>query len=227
MPAARARHPRPPPPPPPDEVPGAESFLPAKHTLPTLRDAIPTCHGCTLYRDATQAVFGEGAAHARVMFVGEVPGDQEDLAGKPFVGPAGRVLDEALVVAHIPREEVYVTNAVKHFKFVRRGKKRLHDKPTRYEIEACKPWLDAEIEVVHPEIVVLLGATAAQALLGSAFRVTKSRGQLLETDLARWTFATVHPASVLRAPDEDARRAAKEDFIRDIVVVGDYFKRLA
>jgi DNA polymerase len=223
MPVARARGPKPPS----DEVPGAEAFLPAKRNLTTLRDAIATCRGCTLYRDATQAVFGEGAATARVMFIGEVPGDQEDVVGRPFVGPAGRLLDEALATAHIPRKDVYVTNAVKHFKFVRRGKKRLHDKPTRYEIDACKPWLDSELESVHPEIVVLLGATAAQALLGSAFRVTKSRGQLLETTYARWTFATVHPASVLRAPDEDARRAAKDEFIHDIVVVGEYFKHLA
>ena len=222
MPVPRARHPRPSP----DEVPGAQAFLPERHTLQTLRDAIPTCHGCTLYRDATQAVFGEGSASARVMMVGEVPGDYEDIAGRPFVGPAGRLLDEALAAAHIPRRDVYVTNAVKHFKFVRRGKKRLHDKPTRYEIEACKPWLAAELEAVHPEIVVLLGATAAQALLGPAFRVTKARGQVLASDFARWTFATVHPASVLRAPDDEARRVAREDFIHDIAVVGEYFERL-
>jgi DNA polymerase len=223
MPLARARGPKPSP----DDVPGAQAFVPAEHTLPVLRDAIASCRGCTLYRDATHAVFGEGMASARVMLVGEVPGDQEDLIGRPFVGPAGRLLDEALAAAQIPRREVYVTNAVKHFKFVRRGKKRLHDKPTRYEIDACKPWLDSELQAIHPEIVVLLGATAAQALLGGAFRVTKSRGQLLETTYARWTFATVHPASVLRAPDEGARRAAKEEFIRDIILVGDHFKRLA
>ena len=222
MAVSRPRHPRPSP----EDVPGAQAFLPARHTLPSLREAIPTCHGCTLYRDATQAVFGEGAASARVMLVGEVPGDYEDLAGRPFVGPAGRLLDEALAAAHIPRREVYVTNAVKHFKFVRRGKKRLHDKPTRYEIEACKPWLEAELEAVHPDIVVLLGATAAQALLGPSFRVTKARGVVLTTDLARWTFATVHPAAVLRAPDDETRRIAREDFIRDIVVVGDYFQQL-
>ncbi len=222
MPVARYRQPRPPP----DEVPGARGFLPEKHSLQTLRAAIPTCHGCTLYKHATQAVFGEGSTDARVMFVGEVPGDYEDLAGKPFVGPAGRLLDEALAAAGIPRGEVYVTNAVKHFKFTRRGKKRLHDKPTRYEIEACKPWLESELEVVAPEIVVVLGATAAQALLGSAFRVTKSRGQALHTGLAKWTFATVHPAAVLRAPDEEMRHEAKAEFIRDIQVVGEYFRKL-
>ena len=212
--------------PPRDDVPGAQAFVPEKHTLPTLRAAIPSCRGCTLYKDATQAVFGEGAAHARVMLIGEVPGDSEDLAGKPFVGPAGRLLDEALEVAGIPRSEAYVTNAVKHFKFTRRGKKRIHDKPARYEIEACKPWLEAELDALSPEIVVLLGATAAQSLLGSAFRVTKSRGQVLHTPFAKLTFATVHPASVLRAPDEETRHAAKTDFLRDFELVGSHYKQL-
>jgi uracil-DNA glycosylase family protein len=222
MPVAGARTPKSSP----EEVPGAESFLPVTHTLPTLRAAIPTCRGCTLYKHATQAVFGEGAPTSRVVLIGEVPGDREDLAGKPFVGPAGKLLDEALAVGGIPRTEVYVTNAVKHFKFTQRGKRRLHDKPNRYEIAACKPWLDAELEVIDPEIVVLMGATAAQALLGSSFRVTKERGHVLETELAKWTFATVHPASVLRAPDEEARRVAKEEFIADFELVGDYFKKL-
>ncbi|HTL34646.1 MAG TPA: UdgX family uracil-DNA binding protein [Kofleriaceae bacterium] len=220
--AVRARQPKPSP----EEVPGAESFLPALHTLPTLRAAIPTCRGCTLYKEATQAVFGEGSSASKVMLIGEVPGDYEDLAGKPFVGPSGKLLDEALALAGIPRNEVYVTNAVKHFKFTRRGKRRLHDKPNRYEIRACKPWLESELEVIEPEIVVLLGATAAQALLGSSFRVTKSRGQALETELAKWTFATVHPAAVLRAPDEEMRRIAKEEFIADFDIVGEYFKKL-
>lgn len=210
----------------PEDVPGAESFLPVKHTLPALRAAIPTCRGCPLYKNATQAVFGEGAASSRIMLIGEVPGDKEDLAGKPFIGPAGKLLDEALAIAGIPRKEVYVTNAVKHFKFTQRGKRRIHDKPNRYEIVACKPWLGAELEVIDPEIVVLLGATAAQAMLGSSFRVTKSRGQALETDLAKWTFATVHPASVLRAPDDEMRRVAKEEFIADFETVGAYFKQL-
>jgi DNA polymerase len=201
--------------------------LPEKHTLRALRAAIPSCRGCTLYKEATQAVFGEGGAAAKVMFIGEVPGDREDLAGRPFVGPAGQLLDEALAAARIPRDEVYVTNAVKHFKFTRRGKRRLHDKPNRYEIAACKPWLESELQAIEPEIVVALGATAAQALLGGAFRVTKSRGQAMTTELAKkWTFATVHPASVLRAPSEEARREAREQFIRDIEVVGEYFRRL-
>ena len=213
--------------PPPEEVPGAQAFLPERHSLTALRAAVQTCHGCTLYREATQAVFGEGAPHARVVLIGEVPGDYEDIAGKPFVGPAGRLLDEALAVAHIPRTDVYVTNAVKHFKFTRRGKKRIHDKPTRYEVAACKPWLDAELEAIDPEIVVLLGATAAQALLGPTFRVTQERGRVLETDVARWTFATVHPAAVLRAPDDELRRLAKDEFIADFELVGDYFRKLS
>lgn len=179
-----------------------------------------------MYKHATQAVFGAGSAASRVMLIGEVPGDSEDLAGKPFVGPAGRLLDEALALAQIPRDEVYVTNAVKHFKFTRRGKRRIHDKPTRYEIQACKPWLGAELEAVEPDIVVVMGATAAQSLLGPSFRVTKERGHALTTELARWTFATVHPAAVLRAPDDEARRAAKEEFIADFDVIGDYFKKL-
>ena len=223
MPVVRARQAKPSP----EEVPGAEGFLPVRHSLPTLRAAIPTCRGCTLYRHATQAVFGEGSPESRVMLIGEVPGDREDLAGKPFVGPSGTLLDEALAIGGIPRKQVYVTNAVKHFKYTQRGKRRLHDKPNRYEIEACKPWLRSELEVVAPEIVVLLGATAAQALLGSSFRVTKERGHVIEgTGLAKWAFATVHPASVLRAPDDEMRRLAKEDFIHDFELVGEYFKKL-
>ena len=222
MPVVRARRTRPAP----DEIPGAEAFLPVKHTLPALRAAAPTCHGCPLYKGATQVVFGAGSATSRVMLIGEQPGDSEDLAGAPFVGPAGRLLDDALEAAGIPRDETSVTNAVKHFKYTQRGKRRIHDKPTRYEVEACRPWLAAELEVVKPDIVVLLGATAAQALLGSAFRVTKSRGQALETDLATSTFATVHPASVLRAPDEELRREAREALFADFAIVGEYYRRL-
>jgi DNA polymerase len=160
------------------------------------------------------------------MLIGEVPGDREDLTGRPFVGPAGRLLDEALAVGGIPRGEVYVTNAVKHFKYTQRGKRRIHEKPNRYEIAACKPWLGAELEVVEPDIVVVMGAVAAQALLGTSFRVTKERGHVLTTDLAKWTFATVHPSSVLRAPDDELRRLAKEDFIHDFELIGEYFKKL-
>ncbi len=158
------------------------------------------------------------------MLIGEVPGDREDLAGKPFVGPAGKLLDDALALAGIPREQVYVTNVVKHFKFTQRGKRRIHDKPTRYEITACKPWLESELHAIEPDIVVLLGATAAQALLGSSFRVTKARGEVLETDLATWTFATVHPASVLRAPDDEMRRLAREEFFHDFELVGEVWR---
>lgn len=219
MPAARSQQ-RPP------EMPGARAFLPQDHTLAAMRARVSACRGCPLYRGATQAVFGEGSERARVMLIGEQPGDSEDLAGRPFVGPAGRLLDEALAAAGIPRDDAYVTNVVKHFKFTQRGKRRLHDKPTRYEISACKPWLDGELEAVAPAIVVVLGATAAQALLGPAFLVTKERGVERETPLARHTFATVHPASVLRAPDDEARRQALEDFVTDLQTVGACYRRV-
>jgi uracil-DNA glycosylase len=207
-------------------MPGAQDFLPEHRTLETLRAAVPTCRGCPLYREATQAVFGEGGERAHVMLIGEQPGDSEDLAGKPFVGPAGKVLDEALDIAGIPRAEAYVTNVVKHFKFTRRGKRRIHDKPTRYEVEACRPWLSSELELVAPTIVVVLGATAAQSLLGSTVRVTKERGIERETPLAKHTFATVHPASVLRAPDEELRRIAREEFFADMRIVGECYRRV-
>ena len=207
-------------------MPGAQHFLPVHRTLASLRAAVPDCRGCPLYREATQAVFGEGGERAHVMLIGEQPGDSEDLAGKPFVGPAGKVLDEALDIAGIPRAEAYVTNVVKHFKFTRRGKRRIHDKPTRYEVEACRPWLANELELVSPTIVVVLGATAAQSLLGSTVRVTKERGIERETPLAKHTFATVHPASVLRAPDEELRRLAREEFFADMRVVGECYRRV-
>jgi len=200
--------------------------MPELHTLPTLRASAATCHGCPLYREATQTVFGEGAERARVMLIGEQPGDTEDLEGRPFVGPAGRLLDEALAAAEIPREQTYVTNIVKHFKFTRRGQRRIHDKPTRYEVEACRPWLSAELALVSPDIVVVLGATAGQALLGRTFRVTKERGVDRETHLAPHTFATVHPASVLRSPDEELRREARDALFADLRVVGDCYRQL-
>jgi DNA polymerase len=208
------------------EAPGAQAFLPSEHSLAAMRAAVASCRGCALYRDATQAVFGEGSAQAHVMVIGEQPGDSEDLAGKPFVGPAGRVLDDALAAAGIPRGEVYVTNVVKHFKFTRRGKRRIHDKPTQYEVTACRPWLTAELSLVSPEIVVVLGATAAQSLLGRTFRVTRERGIDRATQLAPHTFATVHPASVLRAPDEAQREEAREAFFADLRVVGECYRRL-
>jgi len=157
------------------------------------------------------------------MLVGEQPGDAEDLAGRPFVGAAGKLLDEALSAAGIPRVDAYVTNAVKHFKYKQRGKRRIHDKPTYYQIRACRPWLEAELTIVRPSILVLLGATAAQSLLGSAFRVTQHRGEAMRTPFAAWTFATVHPASVLRAPDEEARREARDAFFADIAAITPYY----
>jgi len=205
---------------------GAEIFLPKHHTLTALRDAIPACRGCSLYRDATQPVFGEGPETARIVIVDEQPGDVEDRTGHPFVGPAGRLLDAALESAGIPRSEVYVTNAVKHFKFTRRGKRRIHDRPTRNEVIACRPWLGAELEVLAPDIVVVCGATAARALLGEAFRITTSRGVVADPTLACWTFATVHPAAVLRAPDQDHRAQARAHLLADFAIIGDKFREL-
>lgn len=210
----------------PDSSGTAEPFVPARRTLPALRAAVQTCRGCELYEEATQAVFGEGAAHARIMFIGETPGDAEDLAGRPFVGPAGRLLDDALAAADVPRDATYVTNVVKHFKFTRRGKRRIHDKPTRYEQKACRPWLDAELEIVEPAILVLLGATAAQAILGTKFKVTEMRGRVLEDGAHRLVIATVHPSSVLRAPDDESRRAARAAFFHDIAVVGECYRAI-
>src|SRR5690349_1273188 len=193
-----------------------ESFLPAKLSLPALRSAAAHCRGCPLYLNATQTVFGEGAAHARIMLVGEQPGDREDLAGRPFVGPAGKLLDEALDAAGIERRQVYVTNAVKHFNFEPRGKFRLHKRPPAGSIKACLPWLEAELEVTRPAVVVLLGATAAQALFGSAFRITRERGKVLQHARARAVVATLHPSAVLRAPDEAARAAGRATLIADL-----------
>jgi DNA polymerase len=206
-------------------LPTAAEFLPATLSLPGLREAEQGCRGCDLYLAATQAVFGEGVRRAHVMIVGEQPGDSEDLAGRPFVGPSGQLLDDALSAAGIPRADAYVTNAVKHFKFERRGRRRIHDKPTYYQVKACRPWLEAELAVVRPPILVLLGATAAQSLLGSAFRVTQHRGEALSTPHALWTFATVHPSAVLRAPDEEARRTAREAFFADLAAVTPYYRR--
>jgi uracil-DNA glycosylase len=197
----------------------ATPFLPERRSLSALREAAQGCRGCHLWRGATQAVFGEGLKRARVMLVGEQPGDKEDLAGKPFVGPAGRELDRGLEAAGIVREEAYVTNVVKHFKFEERGRRRIHQTPKRFEIDACKPWLDEELKVVAPEAVVLLGATAAKALFGSSFRVTQHRGELLESDLAPVVSATIHPSAILRAPDEAARAAEREAFAEDLRAV--------
>jgi DNA polymerase len=200
------------------EEPGAEAFLPEKRSLPALREASATCRGCSLYVHATQTVFGEGSARARIVFVGEQPGDKEDRSGKPFVGPAGRVLDGALEAAGLPRSEAYVTNAVKHFKFEERGKARLHKRPRPGEIRACRPWLLAELALIRPRALVLLGATAAQAVLGADFRVTRDRGRPVPSELAPIVIATVHPASILRADDADRERALAE-FVEDLRTV--------
>lgn len=205
----------------------AADYLPAEISVGTLRDAVQRCRGCDLYQHATRAVFGEGDSHARLVFVGEQPGDVEDRTGRPFVGPAGRVLDEALERAGIARDQVYVTNAVKHFKFRMRGKRRLHDKPGQAEVQACRPWLEAELQLITPDILVLLGATAAQSLLGPGFRITRHRGEVLDTPWARWTFATVHPSSVLRIPDADARQAARDAFVADILQVAACYRDAA
>src|ERR687896_1960562 len=191
----------------------AADFLPERRSLPALREAAAGCQGCRLYANATQTVFGEGPGAAEVVMVGEVPGDREDLEGKPFVGPAGRLLDEALEEAGIDRSKVYVTNVVKHFKFTRRGKRRIHKKPAAEEIGACRPWLDAELEVVKPKALVCLGATAAQALLGRQFRVSRQRGVPVESPLAPVVMATVHPSSILRADDREAEMAL---FVEDL-----------
>jgi uracil-DNA glycosylase len=196
----------------------AAEFLPDRLTLPALRDAAAGCRGCHLWQLGTQTVFGEGAARAETVFVGEQPGDQEDRAGKPFVGPAGRVFDDALAAAGIDRADVYVTNAVKHFKWQARGKRRIHQKPNRAETAACRPWLEAELAVVKPRVLVLLGATAAQSLLGAQFRVTQHRGELLDSELAEAVTATVHPSSILRGEPSE-REANFAAFVDDLRVV--------
>jgi DNA polymerase len=198
----------------------ASPLVPEKPTLPKLREAAADCQACDLWKSGTQTVFGEGTRTAEIVFVGEQPGDKEDLAGRPFVGPAGRVLDEALAAAGIDRRLAYVTNAVKHFKWQGRGKRRIHQKPNAAELAACRPWLDAELAVVKPKVVVALGATAAQALLGRSFRVTKQRGEAIGgTGLADHVLATVHPSSILRQETEDDRREAMEALVADLVVV--------
>lgn len=200
---------------------GAEDLIPERPTLSSLREAAADCRACDLWKRGTQTVFGEGSKRSRVLFVGEQPGNEEDLSGKPFVGPAGRLLDEALEEAGIDRSRAYVTNVVKHFKWEPRGKRRIHKKPNAQEIVACQPWLRAEIAVIKPRVIVALGATAAQALLGPKFRVTKDRGKFLESDLAPYLMATVHPSSILRAPDHETRRFERKKFIDDLKKLAD------
>jgi uracil-DNA glycosylase family protein len=203
----------------------AEPLVPERPTLSRLREAAAGCRACPLWKTGTQTVFGEGLAKAEIVFVGEQPGDREDREGRPFVGPAGRVLDEALAEAGIDRRLAYVTNAVKHFKWEGRGKRRIHQKPNADELAACRPWLDAELSVLDPQVLVALGATAAQALLGRSFRVTKQRGVPVESDLAPNVLATVHPSSILRAPDEAARSEAYAAFVADLRTVAELLER--
>lgn len=196
----------------------AAAYLPDRIDHESLREAAQRCRGCDLWQNATQAVIGEGPESADAMFVGEQPGDQEDRTGKPFVGPAGRVFDDALEAAGIDRSSVYVTNAVKHFKWEARGKRRIHQKPNWTEMTACRPWLESELAVVKPRVLVLLGATAAQSLLGRQFRVTQQRGKLLDSDLAEAVTATVHPSSILRGDPSD-RESSFAAFVDDLKIV--------
>jgi DNA polymerase len=204
-----------------DPPPGqpVSELLPERPTLASVRDAAAGCKACDLYTRGTQTVFGEGPRRAQVMLVGEQPGDSEDLAGHPFVGPAGRLLDKALAGAGIDRGLVYVTNVVKHFKWEPRGKRRIHAKPNAAEIAACRPWLETEIALVKPRVLVCLGATAAQALLGKSFKVSKQRGGFVDSPLAPLVTATVHPSAILRAPDDESRRAEFERLVADLTRV--------
>lgn len=195
----------------------AADLVPARPTLPRLREAAAGCRACPLWKGGTQTVFGEGSARSVAMFVGEQPGDREDLAGRPFVGPAGRLLDDAFERAGIDRGSTYVTNAVKHFKWEPRGKRRIHAKPSWSELAACRPWLEAELAVVRPRVLVCLGATAAQSLLGRQFRVTKHRGEWVDAELAEHVTATVHPSAILRAGDR--REAEMDAFVEDLKLV--------
>ncbi len=197
----------------------AADFVPSSRSLTSLRRAAKDCHGCPLWKDATQTVFGAGARTAELMLVGEQPGDREDIEGKPFVGPAGRVLARALDEASIDASEVYLTNAVKHFKWQERGKRRIHQAPRVGEVNACRPWLEAELEAVEPQGLVALGATAARSLLGSSIRVTRDRGQLIESPLAPIVAVTIHPSAILRLRDQDERDAALANLVDDLRLV--------
>jgi DNA polymerase len=205
----------------------AEEFLPARHDIDSLRKAARNCRGCPLYERATQTVFGAGDPHARLVLVGEQPGDREDIEGLPFVGPAGWLLDKCLVEAGIDRKDVYVTNAVKHFKWEPRGKRRIHKKPNAREIAACRPWFNAEMDAVKPKLIVCLGATAAQALIGPKFRVTQSRGKILRIEGLPALLATVHPSSILRAQDSESRERDKDAFVNDLKQASEFLKRQA
>ena len=197
----------------------AAEFLPKRHTLESLRAAARSCKGCDLYKNATQTVFGEGPKDASVMLVGEQPGDMEDRQGHPFVGPAGRLLDKALAEAHIPRDEVYITNAVKHFRWIQRGKRRLHQKPLIRQVVACKPWLEAEIQAIHPKVVVCLGATAAQSMMGRIVRITQERGKFLDGDSGAAVFVTIHPSSIYRLREKDEQEKEFRRFVAEMKTV--------
>jgi DNA polymerase len=203
----------------------ATPFLPKRKSLKALREAAADCRGCHLYTRATQTVFGEGRKGAELMLVGEIPGDREDRAGRVFVGPAGRELDNALQAVGIVREDAYITNVVKHFKFEERGKRRIHQKPKKGEIDACMPWLRAELELVAPTALVLLGAIAGKALLGSTFRLTQARGRPVESDLAPFVTATIHPSAILRARDDETRHAERRAFTEDLRAVAEFLAR--
>jgi uracil-DNA glycosylase len=205
---------------------GAAAYLPARRTFSTLRDAAASCHGCDLWQRATQTVFGAGPVPAPLMLVGEQPGDREDLAGEPFVGPAGQILDTALRQAGIDRERVFVTNVVKHFKWRPSGKRRLHERPNRAEVRACRPWLEAELDLVKPDLLVLMGATAAQAILGPSFRVSVEHGRVVSSPLDVRVMATVHPSSILRA-DPDAREREMELLVADLAAAGKIVRQAA
>jgi len=204
----------------------ASEYIPARPTLPKLQKAVQMCRGCDLYACATQAVMGEGPSSAQLVFIGEQPGDEEDRKGRPFVGPAGKLLDRALVDAGIDRSLTYLTNAVKHFKFEERGKRRLHNKPNGFEVKACRPWLETEIKLIQPPIMVCLGATAAQSIFGSAYRVTKERGLFVENSWAPHVTSTVHPSAILRAPDEEQRHLDYQKFVDDLKKVRTLWKKL-
>jgi DNA polymerase len=207
------------------ETRSAKSFVPEKADLAQLRKAAQVCRGCELYRNATQAVFGEGPEKARIVMVGEKPGDREDIEGKPFVGPAGKLLHRAMLEAGIDPEDVYITNAVKHFKFEKRGAKRLHKKPSGPEITACRPWLDAELDLIKPSIIVCLGATPAQALMGKEARVTKIRGDFRKHEAAEFITATIHPSALLRMPEEEQRHEEYRRFVEDLQKVREKLAR--
>jgi DNA polymerase len=205
----------------------ASRYLPKTKSLTALRKAVQKCRACDLYKNATQAVFGAGSASARIVFVGEQPGNEEDRQGLPFVGPAGKLLDRALVEAGIDRSEVYLTNVVKHFKFEERGKRRIHKKPNSAEINACRPWLEAEISVIKPTMIVCLGATAAQALLGRTYRLTKERGKFTRNERAPYVTATIHPSAILRAPDEEQRHQQYKELVDDLKQIKSQLQRAA